>query len=302
MGDAASSERLYPELQLFVHPSSITIPATPDNTPEESMSEPTSDQTATVTPPKLPGSTNTNNIAGATAGTINADVSYDHETPVLSIEDEEVDIFASLEPDAILAIPITNPSAFPIQRIQEVQSQHYPSTYITNMLCHKTRSGPITQVTADIQDGSVNHLLIRDQRLISALGLAPPDFDTITLDTNKLKIDETFMIRILPGQRPQKLDEWIMASLESARHAYLYWLDERRTADPIYGPYAAESKAIARKTRRRWPDVLREIEAVWKLEQGDNGKHYRENRMRYLGEDPTYPEGAEDGRMLSMFG
>lgn len=100
------------------------------------------------------------------------------------------------------------------------------------------------------------------------LGLAAPDFDTIKLGTNIMKVNETFIIRILPGQRAHKLDEWIVGELVSARHAYLYWLDERKTADPTHSPYAAEAIAIAKKLGRRWPDTMREIEAVWELEQG----------------------------------
>lgn len=93
-----------------------------------------------------------------------------------------------------------------------------------------------------------------------------------------------------------------MGELVSARHAYLYWLDERRTADPRHGPYAAEAKAIARKTGRRWMDVMREVERVWELEQGSDGGEYRGNRVGYLGEDPVYEEGAEKGRVVrSMF-
>lgn len=219
------------------------------------------------------------------------------------LEDEGEDPYASLDPTTNLAIPITNPSAFPVQRLQEVQAQYQPSTHITNMLCHKTPTGPITLVTADIQDGSINHLLIRDARLISALGLAAPAYDTITMDLTKLRIDETFIVQILPGQRPQKLDEWIVAELVSARHAYLYWLDERKTADPKTAPYATEAKAIARNTGRRWPDVMNEIEKVWKLEQGVDGAEYRGNRAMYLGEDPLYPVGAEEGRVVrSLFG
>jgi len=288
----ANSEELQLEQQPYVFSNAITIPTTPVNTP---MSE--------DSPTQLPIHVTRNISEDTTSDTVTADVSRDEETPFPTIGDDETDIYTALTPNTILVIPITNPSAFPIQRIQEVQSQRYPSAIITNMLCHKTFSGPITQVTADIEDGSINHLFIRDPRFISALGLVAPNFDTIYLDTNKLKVDETFTIRILPGQRPQKLDEWIMGVLVSARHAYLYWLDERRTADPKHAPYATEAKAIARKTGRRWPDVMREIEVVWRPEQESNGKHYREDRTRYLGEDPTFPEGAEDGRMVrSMFG
>lgn len=207
------------------------------------------------------------------------------------------DPYASFDPNISLAIPITNPSSFPVERLQEVQAQYQPSTTITNMLCHKTPSGPITQVTADVQDGSVDHLIIRDPRIIDALGLTAPAFDTIYTEpedfTAVLRFRETFVLNVLPGHRPQDPEEYIVAELVGARHPYLYWLDERRSADPTAAPYAAEAKAIAKKTRRRWPDVMLEIEEIWEYEQGENGKWYREHRLEYLGEDPTYPAGTE---------
>ncbi|KAJ4324614.1 hypothetical protein N0V94_001184 [Neodidymelliopsis sp. IMI 364377] len=234
----------------------------------------------------------------ATSGT-STDTTTTTNVPAPDTEDDE----SSLEEHTTMVIPITNPSVFPVQRIQEVQSQHYPSTTIVTMLCHKSPSGTITQVTADINNGSINHIIIRDTRIINALSLQPPHFDTITLDTTKLKNDETFKIRILPGQRPQNLDEWIVGELVSARHAYLYWLDERQTADPKTPPFATEAKALARKLGRRWPDVMREVEGFWRLEQGSNGMRYRGDRERYLGEDPRYEEWAERGvKIWSMFG
>lgn len=217
--------------------------------------------------------------------------------------DPDEDPYAFLDPSITLAIPVTNPSAFPMERLREVQEGRQPSTHIVDMLVHKTPSGPITQVTADVQDGSINHLFIRDPRIIDALGFAAPDFDTINLDTTRLRLDETFTIRIFSDQKPKKLENWIMGELVSARHAYLYWLNERQSADPRTPPFAAEARAIARKTGRRWPDVMKEIEHVWKLEQGRGGNEYRNNRARYLGEDPTFPDGAERGRVIrSMFG
>lgn len=211
--------------------------------------------------------------------------------------------YAFLDPNTTLAIPVTNPSAFPINRLREVQEGRQPSTHIVDMLVHKKPSGPITQVTADIQDGSINHLFIRDARIIDALGFAAPDFDTIALDTAKLRLDETFAVRLFSGQKPKRLDSWIMGELVSARHAFLYWLDERQSADPRTRPFAAEARAIARKTGRRWPDVMGEMEHVWGLEQGRGGGEYRQNRRKYLGEDPTYSDGAEGERVVrSMFG
>ncbi|KAF3044890.1 hypothetical protein E8E11_008944 [Didymella keratinophila] len=218
-------------------------------------------------------------------------------------DDPDEGPYAFLDHSTTLAIPVTNPFAFPTERLREVQEGRQPGTHIVDMLVHKTPSGPITQVTADVQDGSINHLFIRDPRIIDALSFSAPDFDTITLDTAKLRLDETFTIRVFSGQKPKKLENWIMGELKSARHAYLYWLDERQSADPRTPPFAAEARAIARTTGRRWPDVMKEIEHVWNLEQGRGGDEYRYNRARYLGEDPKYPEGAEGGRVVrSMFG
>ncbi|KAF2628275.1 hypothetical protein BU25DRAFT_43011 [Macroventuria anomochaeta] len=312
MGFVANNEELQLRQPRSDELQFLTIPATPENTPVVTMSDPAGDHMAARgteiqdvatsnncnDTPTLEKESSPPEHYEPAARRISTDENYtDGE------EDSDEYLYASLDPNTTLAIPITNPSAFPIQRLQEVQAQYYPSTHVTNMLVHKTPSGPITKVAADIQDGSVNHLFIRDTRLINALGLALPAFDTINLDTTQLRLDETFTIDIFPGQRPNEVDEWIMGDLVSARHAYLYWLDERRSADPRSPPYAAEAKAIARKTGRRYPDVMREIEGVWKLEQGSNGREYRENRVRYLGENPTYPEGAEEKRVVrSMFG
>lgn len=301
MGHMANSEGLQLQKQVPEYSDFITIPVTPNTTFHDTMNESRSEHSASQgtveTPSKPPSTASTSTVIDAV---ISSDPSQDDEISASVIEDDEHDFIG---PNTTLVIPITNPSAFPIQRIQEVQSQHFPSTFFTNMLCHLGPSKTITQVTADVQDGSVNHLLIRDPRLISALGLVPPDFDTIELDITKLRIDEKFAVRIFPGQYPQKLDEWIMGELVSARHAYLYWLDERKTANPDHGPYAAEAKVLARKLGRRWPDIMKEIERVWRLEHGSNQKEYRENRMKYLGEDPTYPAQAKEARIVrSMFG
>lgn len=293
------------ELQLrqlsLEDPEFLTIPTTPENTPVDIMSDSAGERVDIddETNAQEPTSPQPEHHEPA-ARHIEVDEDY-------SVEDEDNtldgDPYASLDPNTTLAIPVTNPSAFPVERLREVQEGRQPSTHITNMLVHKTPSSPITQVTADIQDGSINHLFIRDPRVIDALGFAGPDFDTINLDTSKLRLNETFTIRIRSGQKPKKLENWIMGELVSARHAYLYWLDERQSADPRAPPFAAEARAIARKTGRRWPDVMKEIEAVWKLEQGRGGREYRENRAKYLGEDSTYPKGAEGRRVVrSMFG
>lgn len=278
-----------------------TAPTTPDTTPMDKRSDPTGDRmdidedTRTSKPISFH-----NEHYEPAARHIEVDENYSNGE---EDHDPNEDPYASLDPDTTLAIPVTNPSAFPVERLREVQEGRQPSTHIVNMLVHKTPSGPITQVTADIQDGSINHLFIRDPRIIDALGFTAPDYDTIDLDTTKLRLDETFTIRVFSGQRPKKLENWIMGELVSARHAFLYWLDERQTADPRAPPFAAEARAIARKTGRRWPDVMNEIEHVRKLEQGSGGNEYRNDRIKYLGEDPTYPDGAEGRRgVRSMFG
>ncbi|KAH6633493.1 hypothetical protein C7974DRAFT_452827 [Boeremia exigua] len=286
MGHVANNDKVQEEIRLdrpiVKDLEFMVIPATPETLPESAMAD--------------PSDTDLEQHKQVVRG---IDV---NKAPNDGDGGKTEDPYGSLDPNTTLLIPITNPSDFPIQRLQEVQSDHQPSTHITNMWCHKTPTGAITQVTADIQDGSINHLYIRDPRWLRALGLAAPDFDTIHFDSAQLRLDETFKIRIFAGQRPQRLENWIMGELIGARHAFLYWLDERRSAYPTSGPYAAESKAIARATGRRALNVMKEIEGVWELEQGSDGKEYRENRIRYLGEDPTYPAGAEERRNVrSMF-
>jgi hypothetical protein len=65
--------------------------------------------------------------------------------------------------------------------------------------------------------------------------------------------------------------------------------------DPKGGVYAQQARVIAAKLERRAPDVFREIDTHWKLEQGNGGKKYRLDRMKYLGEDPVYKEEAAGG-------
>jgi hypothetical protein len=202
--------------------------------------------------------------------------------------------------DHITMIPILNPSAFPVQRIQEVQAQRYPSTKVVSMWSHTNVAGEVVQVTADIQDGSVNHLILTDARLITALGLRSGAHDTILLDVSQLKIDETFRIIDSPGKRSD-LNIFIVGQLVSGRNAYLYWLEHRGTADPKGPPYVQEARRIATQVGRRALDVWREIEKVWGLEQGGGGQGYRANRVKYLGEDPVvFRKDKEDGR--SMWG
>ncbi|KAJ5020472.1 hypothetical protein J3E73DRAFT_428100 [Bipolaris maydis] len=170
--------------------------------------------------------------------------------------------------------PNSEPKVFPLRRIQKVQADYYPSALMTAMW------------------GPVNHVIIHDPRIIRSLGLDEPPFDTITLQSPS-RVDETYDIRILPGQNPQDLDSWVVGELVSARHAYLYWLDGRQCSDPKGPPTAAEARAIATKTGRRALDVKMEIDAYWKMECGTGGRKVREKRVVYLGEDPEYPEGAE---------
>jgi len=278
-----------------------TTPMATDDTPADTMDESTDERMEVDEEMSTSKPTNLRHeLHEPAARHIEVDENYSEGE---ENNDSYEDPYASLDPSTTLAIPVTNPFAFPIERLREVQEGRQPSTHIVDMLVHKTPSGPITQVTADVQDGSINHLFIRDSRIIDALGFGAPDFDTIKLDTVKFRLDETFTIRVFSGQKPKKLENWIMGELKSARHAYLYWLDERQSADPRTPPFAAEARAIARKTGRRWPDVMKEIEHVWKLEQGRCWNEYRYNRARYLGEDPMYPEGAEGGKVVrGMFG
>ena len=84
-----------------------------------------------------------------------------------------------------------------------------------------------------------------------------------------------------------------------ARHTYLYCQDERGSTDLMSAPSAAEIKAMAKRAGRRWLEGMREVERVWKLEQGSTGREYRDNRMEYIRENPAYPAGAE---AQSIFG
>ncbi|KAF2830288.1 hypothetical protein CC86DRAFT_271037, partial [Ophiobolus disseminans] len=195
-----------------------------------------------------------------------------------------------LPPHHRYIIPIINPEALPINRIQDIQALRYPSARIYAMLTHRNVNGDVIQVTADMDAGPVDHLLINDTRIITALELRQPDYDTISIQENILRINETFTIHISPSQRLRYSNDFLVGELRPARHAYLYWLDSRGSADPKCGPWAQEARRIAGKLGRRAPDVWREIEGYWSLEQGAGGKVYRTDRLRYLGEDPVYDE------------
>jgi hypothetical protein len=214
-----------------------------------------------------------------------------NEKPLTTIHYAPSTLWSGLPTDNHIDVtPVNNPSAFPMERIQVVQASYYPSARITNMWSHRALEGEITTVTADVQDGPVNHLLINDARIISALGLREGTNDTIILQQDDFRIDETFIIRLLPGQRVRNLRALLVGELQTARHAYLHWLDYRGLADPKGLPYAQEVRRIAVQLGRRAPDVWKEIDGFWKLEQGGGGKKYREHRLRYLGEDPVYAD------------
>ncbi|KAF1937386.1 hypothetical protein EJ02DRAFT_458771 [Clathrospora elynae] len=199
-------------------------------------------------------------------------------------------------------VPVQNPEEFPVFRIQEVQAQYYPSTRILAMWSHRSLANTVTQVTLDIDKGSVNHLLINNPHIITTLGVREGANDFLLPGAQyEARIDETYTISVLPNQHPNNPKAWIVGELVPARHSYLYWLDSRHSADPKGPPTVAEARILASQLGRRSMDVMREIERVWKLEQGNGGRRYRENRLRYLGEDPSYPEGEEETRSGSMW-
>jgi hypothetical protein len=197
-------------------------------------------------------------------------------------------------------VPVQNPDAFPVGNIQEVQAEYYTSVRIIDMCIHQDGEYAVTQVTATMDKGPVNYLIIKEPRIITSLGFREAPYDTICLQPNS-RLDETYQIHIQPGQVPRNPEAWIVGELVSARHAYLYWLDSKQTADPVAPPTIAEAKILAPKIGRRASDVWMEIERCWKIEQGSSGKRYRENRMEYLGEDPSYPQGNEKRSLRSMW-
>jgi hypothetical protein len=193
----------------------------------------------------------------------------------------------------VLVTPVTNPEAFPIDRIQDVQALRYPRAKIVGVWAHQNTSGDVVQVTVDMQDGPVNHIIIDDARLISALGLREGNNDVISIQHDHLRIDETFDIRLFPNQHPHDLNAFVVGELVSARHAYLYWLDLRGSADPKGAPYVQQARDIATQVGRRAPHIWKEIESYWELEHGSGGKMYRDKRIKYLGEDPVYCKAEE---------
>jgi hypothetical protein len=108
-----------------------------------------------------------------------------------------------------------------------------------------------------------------------------------------LNIDETFLICNILNHRIQDSKVHIIGELRSARHAYLYWLEGRKTASPKWPPNVQEARRLAAHLGRRAPDVWKEIGCVWALEQGNGGRVYRENRLTYMGEDLDYDGDAK---------
>lgn len=210
-------------------------------------------------------------------------------------------------PGHVQMSPVTNPEAFPIKRIQNVQSQHYPSAEVFDMHTHRDHTGAIIEVTAIMHQGSVNHFIIKDSRIIKALGFHEDNYETISIQEEHLRIHETFSIHPLPNQRPRNPKAITIGELRSARHAYLYWLDSHGCADPRHRPVAEEARRLALQLMRRAPHVWPEIDEYWELENGPAGKTYRANRLNYLGEDPAYSDEDEreaEARLgaMSMWG
>ena len=180
-------------------------------------------------------------------------------------------------------VTVKNPEAFPVHRIQDVQAGVYPGTRIAKIATHVDPDGTVRKVTLDVDGGHVNHLIIKDARIIAGLGLSEPPYNTIT---STLRAGETFKAFIPSGQTD--IDYWSCRVLKSARHAFLCWLDLRETADPRGGPFWQEARLIARELSRRAPDVFREINDHWNLEQSAGGSRHRANRIKLLGENPQY--------------
>ncbi|KAH7093379.1 hypothetical protein FB567DRAFT_515229 [Paraphoma chrysanthemicola] len=198
-----------------------------------------------------------------------------------------------------LITPIVNPEAFPINRIQDIQALRYPLARITGVWAHRKTCGDVVQVTIDMQDGPVDHFIINDARLITAFGLREGN-DFITVHEPYLRHMETFNIRIFPNQRVCSMKAFVVGEMVSARHAYLYWLEFRGSADPKGEPWVQEARRIATQIGRRALDVWKEIDGYWQLEHGSGGRMYRENRMKYLGEDPVIHENDLHEKKMTM--
>ncbi|KAI4646025.1 hypothetical protein J4E93_005604 [Alternaria ventricosa] len=204
-------------------------------------------------------------------------------------------------PGTCTVVRIHGFEAFPMTKVQEIQADYYPNAIIVAMCVHRdNNSNQVTQVAASMDNGPVEFLLINDPRIITFLGFRQPQNDPLCLQPNP-RLNETYQIFMHPGLASRDPKAWRVGELVSARHAYLYWLDSRQTADPKAPPTVAEARILAPKIGRRAKDVWEEVEKCWNLEQGSSGKRYRENRMEYLGEDPKYPEGEERRSGRSMW-
>ncbi|KAH7396954.1 hypothetical protein DE146DRAFT_764282 [Phaeosphaeria sp. MPI-PUGE-AT-0046c] len=189
--------------------------------------------------------------------------------------------------------PVTNPEAFPVGRIQSVQAQYYPSASIVNIFTHSDTNGEVIRVAADMQDGPVNHFTIHDRHIITALGLREGKVDRIAINEDAFRLHETFTITIPPHQHVKNVNNFVIGELQSARHAFLHWLDHRGCTDPGCPPFAQEVRIIAGQLGRRAHDVWKDIDSYWQLEQGSGGKLYKNNRLEYLGEDVRYDVNIE---------
>lgn len=152
----------------------------------------------------------------------------------------------------------------------------------------KEQSGEIICVLADVEYGSVNHLIISNHRLITALGLRNEPHDTISMHQSKFLFDETFVIELPSGQHINDPEAFLHGELVPARHAYLNWLDLRNSSDPKAPPLMREAETIAKQSGRRRVHVWKDIKKVWDLEMGTAGLLYRNKRETYFGEDPSY--------------
>ena len=196
---------------------------------------------------------------------------------------------------------VQNPEVFPIERIQDIQALYYPSAKITAMRVFGTKLGSDIIVTAEMERGPFNHILINDSRLINALGLNKEPHDTLVLQPSEFRVNETFMILPFSTHNPENMKISLVGEMVPARHAFLHWLDSREFADPKRPPFVQEANRLAVALKRRAPDVWREIDEYWNLEQGAGGKRYRMQRERYLGEDPKYPDSEEKKPAYGMW-
>lgn len=190
-------------------------------------------------------------------------------------------------------IPIMNPEDFPLWRIRVIQEQRFPSAKIVRMWSHVNTDGEVIQVTADMQDGPVNHLKIDDAHIIDGLSLRKGRNDVLEEDDGVLNIDETYNIVAASTPQARKISTFLSGKLVLGRHAYLYWLDRRGSADPKSKPVTMEARIIAAQTGRRAKDVWDEISEYWILENQKPDKYVRTHRSEFIGEDPTYTEQQE---------